>query len=90
MLDQTLLLEFFGPSRITQLPDTLNWKPYWGRAEGLGARIVHFHGLKPGRWRERDKQGERASRVTFVLLTSPPSPISPPFFPSGGSDFETF
>jgi hypothetical protein len=39
-----------------RLPPTWNWKPYWGRNDE--AKIVHFHGPKPGHAR-RMLAGER-------------------------------
>jgi len=32
-------------SVVSPLPETMNWKPYWG--ERQDAAIVHFHGPKP-------------------------------------------
>ena len=43
--DQSALQEFFA-GRYEQLPDEMNWKPYWGASDA--AQIVHFHGPKPG------------------------------------------
>lgn len=42
--DQTLYNNLYG-GRITPLPVTYNWKPYWGINED--AKIIHFHGAKP-------------------------------------------
>ena len=46
--DQPLILAYFAPELITQLPDRYNWKPYWGEGDASTA-IVHFHGPKPRR-----------------------------------------
>lgn len=49
--DQTWLFDFFG-DRVSVLPDTYNWKPYWGlpRAGTWGkapaVKILHIHGPK--------------------------------------------
>ena len=42
--DQRVFRTFFR-DRYDRLPETLNWKPYWGINEG--AEIIHFHGPKP-------------------------------------------
>ena len=47
--DQPLILAYFTPEQITQLPDRFNWKPYWGGSDA-DAAIVHFHGPKPRRF----------------------------------------
>ena len=56
--DQGLLLEYFVGSRIhtrsVLLPNTWNWKGYWGwpsKSEGEVV-IAHFHGPKPKRCAE--------------------------------------
>jgi hypothetical protein len=51
--DQDLLNAFFGIEANRHqrqlLPSDWNYKVYWGRSESYGgAKIVHFHGLKPG------------------------------------------
>lgn len=38
-------LRLFFEGRFGHLPETLNWKPYWGRNDD--ASIIHFHGPKP-------------------------------------------
>lgn len=43
--DQEALREYYA-GRFETLPLELNWKPYWGM--NPAARIVHFHGPKPG------------------------------------------
>ena len=49
--DQTWLFDFFG-DRVSILPDTYNWKPYWGapKAGTWGQapviKILHVHGPK--------------------------------------------
>ena len=43
-LDQEVLRAFLD-TRYLLLPDTFNWKPYWGI--NFGASIVHWHGPKP-------------------------------------------
>lgn len=49
--DQTWLFDFFG-DRVSVLPDTYNWKPYWGAPKaGTWGRapdikILHVHGPK--------------------------------------------
>ena len=42
--DQGALRGFFK-GLYDRLPETLNWKPYWGR--NRDAAIIHFHGPKP-------------------------------------------
>ena len=42
--DQSLLNETFA-GRWDRLPNSWNWKPYWGFRDD--AAIVHFHGVKP-------------------------------------------
>ena len=48
---QTWLFRFFG-DRVSVLPDTYNWKPYWGYPEAgawgdaPAVRIIHIHGPK--------------------------------------------
>ncbi len=42
--DQDAYRLFYG-EKADPLPDTFNWKPYWGVRED--ASIVHFHGPKP-------------------------------------------
>ena len=42
--DQGAFRAFF-PKQYDFLPETLNWKPYWGL--NPSAEIVHFHGVKP-------------------------------------------
>jgi hypothetical protein len=44
--DQTIINGYLG-NRTTLLPDTFNWKGYWGWAPSI--KIVHFHGPKPGK-----------------------------------------
>jgi hypothetical protein len=51
--DQDLLNAFFGIEANRHqrqlLPLDWNYKVYWGRSESHGgAKIVHFHGTKPG------------------------------------------
>ena len=46
--DQGIILAYFDDSDIQQLPDALNWKPYWGKSKSPVV-IVHFHGPKPRR-----------------------------------------
>ena len=43
--DQDALREYYA-GRFDTLPLEMNWKPYWGM--NPAARIVHFHGPKPG------------------------------------------
>ena len=43
--DQTMLNICYR-ERYSRLPLDMNWKPYWGFSES--AKIVHFHGPKPG------------------------------------------
>ncbi|OYV89132.1 MAG: hypothetical protein B7Z57_13670 [Acidiphilium sp. 37-60-79] len=43
-LDQEILREFVGTDYLL-LPDTYNWKPYWGINQD--ASIIHWHGPKP-------------------------------------------
>lgn len=43
--DQDALREYYA-GRFDTLPLEMNWKPYWG--VNPAARIVHFHGPKPG------------------------------------------
>ena len=49
--DQTWLFDFFG-DRVSILPDTYNWKPYWGKpekgtwGEAPAIKILHIHGPK--------------------------------------------
>lgn len=43
-LDQEVLRAFLG-TRYLLLPDTFNWKPYWGI--NPDASIIHWHGPKP-------------------------------------------
>ena len=49
--DQGLLLEYFvgDHTRSVQLPNTWNWKGYWGWPDESEGEIViaHFHGPKP-------------------------------------------
>ena len=50
--DQNLLNEYFKqPGGFSQkrsfLPAEWNYKPYWGKSSNI--KIVHFHGIKPGR-----------------------------------------
>ena len=50
--DQNILNEYFKqPGGFLQkrsfLPAKWNYKPYWGKSSNV--RIVHFHGIKPGR-----------------------------------------
>ena len=47
--DQGLLLAFFRPDQIAQLPDQFNWKGYWGKPEENEISILHWHGPKPRR-----------------------------------------
>jgi hypothetical protein len=42
--DQSALRAFFK-GNYDRLPETLNWKPYWGKNQD--AEIIHFHGPKP-------------------------------------------
>lgn len=42
--DQRALRLFFKGA-YDRLPETLNWKPYWGKSRD--AAIIHFHGPKP-------------------------------------------
>jgi lipopolysaccharide biosynthesis glycosyltransferase len=42
--DQGALRTFFK-GIYDKLPETLNWKPYWGKNQD--AEIIHFHGPKP-------------------------------------------
>ncbi len=42
--DQDAYRLFYG-ARTGRLAEDYNWKPYWGL--NPGARVVHFHGLKP-------------------------------------------
>jgi hypothetical protein len=46
--DQGLLIEYFCDKLhlAELLPDSFNWKPYWG--VNPNASIIHFHGAKPG------------------------------------------
>lgn len=49
--DQRAYKRFFGRetqgrARWDSLPMEYNWKPYWG--DNDAARIIHFHGAKPG------------------------------------------
>jgi len=49
--DQEWLFTFFG-DRVAVLPDTYNWKPYWGHPQpgtwgrAPAIRILHIHGPK--------------------------------------------
>ena len=43
--DQSVLNATYG-TNWQRLPETWNWKPYWGPSDA--AAIVHFHGPKPG------------------------------------------
>lgn len=50
--DQSVLNEYFKqPGGFSQkrsfLPAEWNYKPYWGKSSNV--KIVHFHGIKPGR-----------------------------------------
>ena len=56
--DQDALREYYA-GRYDTLPLEMNWKPYWGT--NPAARIVHFHGPKPG--------------VVRHLLTDPAYPV---------------
>ena len=58
--DQDALREDYA-GRFETLPLEMNWKPYWGVNDA--ARIVHFHGPKPG--------------VVRHLLSDPTYPIPP-------------
>jgi hypothetical protein len=42
--DQDFLRAYFK-GKYDKLPETLNWKPYWGKNDTT--EIVHFHGPKP-------------------------------------------
>ena len=42
--DQGAFRAYFA-GRHDFLPETLNWKPYWGANQS--AEIIHFHGVKP-------------------------------------------
>lgn len=50
-VDQTWLFDFFG-DRVSMLPDTYNWKPYWGLPQAgtwgraPAVKILHIHGPK--------------------------------------------
>jgi hypothetical protein len=52
--------------RWDRLPPTWNWKPYWGRSDT--ARILHFHGPKPGLVRHLLAGGDRLN-VPDGLIT---------------------
>jgi hypothetical protein len=49
IVDQSLLQRFFG-ARFNALPDTYNWKLYWGEPSNAlwgphpEIKIIHFHG----------------------------------------------
>ena len=43
--DQGLILEFFSNVSVL-LPDSMNWKPYWGTSDEIV--VLHHHGPKPG------------------------------------------
>ncbi len=58
--DQDALREYYT-GRFDTLPLDLNWKPYWG--VNPAARIVHFHGPKPGAVRR--------------LIADPAYPVAP-------------
>ena len=48
--DDELLVNQVYAGRYQQLPDTFNWKPYWGFRDD--AAIVHFQGPKPAMARQ--------------------------------------
>ncbi len=64
--DQLALQDHFR-GRVDPLPDELNWKPYWGY--NVGARIVHFHGPKPGTGKYTVLNG--VERESITRLASP-------------------
>ena len=47
--DQGLILAYFDQDKLAQLPDTFNWKGYWGSPGSKAPSIVHWHGPKPRR-----------------------------------------
>lgn len=57
--DQDAYRQFYA-GQAELLPDTFNWKPYWGVNED--ATIVHFHGPKPA-WAKRTLAQEDDNNV---------------------------
>ena len=56
-LDQSAMREFYGKD-LTQLPEQMNWKPYWG--DFSDAEVLHFHGPKPFQIKMLDEDGQNS------------------------------
>lgn len=67
--DQASFNEFFK-GRWQLLPNEFNWKPYWG--VNKEAKIIHFHGTKPGHAEKILAEGAKAATSWEKIVARDP------------------